>query len=143
MAALRFNPFTGTLDYVTPSPYVIDAICLSGDLVGQCIYSRGSYTGSALWVATADIYDVGKMPAVGIIISKSSATSCKVRIGGEYTISGGVAGKYYFVGSDGYLTADRPAATLTQYAVVQIMGVALDVTHLLLQPSTALTKVVP
>jgi len=144
MAQLRFNPFVGNFDYVGGGGReVIPAICLATDEVGHCVHSRGTRTGNVLWVEAASIYDVDKMPALGIIISKSSATACRVRLFGEHTSSGLIPGKIHFIGQDSRITATRPTATSMQYAMIQVIGYAVDAEILHLNPAPIMIKVVP
>lgn len=137
-----FNVFTGTFDVVQDpidEPLVFPASCQSSDSAGDCVYISGDSTAGLAQVTRADIADTSKMPAIGIITSKSSSTSCLVAYLGVVPITVALPGKIYFVGSDGKPTATRPAGP----ALIQSVGVALDASRLLLHPSLNMTKVLP
>ena len=81
--------------------------CLSGDAVGDWVYVSAAST-----VAKADADDTAKIPAIGVIVSKESTTSCTVRVSGLVTgASGLTAGATYYLSTTaGQMTATAPAA---------------------------------
>ena len=82
------------------------------------------------------------MPAVGVIIKKWDFTQALVQTEGvvEGIYSGLVAGKTYWVGETGQLSATVPPLDgATQRAYTQVIGVAMDEAVLLLKPSQNMT----
>lgn len=139
---MRFvlNPFTGEFDAVTDpleAPFSFPASCQPADAVGDCVHVAGDFVAGVAQVTRADITDNAKMPSIGIITGKGSATSCTVAFFGSVVLVAALPGKLYFVGSDAKPTATRPAGP----ALIQIVGVALGSTRLLLNPSPNMTKV--
>jgi len=139
-----FNPFTGNFDAVSDpieTPFTFSANCLSTDAVGHCVYITGDLVLGVIQVAKADITDKTKMPAVGVIVSKSAATDCIVVYLGAVDLAGVVPalspGKMYFVGPDSKPNVVRPVGP----ALLQIVGVALDSSRVLFNPSPNMTKV--
>ena len=119
------------------------ANCLVTDIVGKCVYITGPDVAGVYQVSTAEPRDgATKMPAVGIIIEKSSATDCLVQVTGEMkgVVSGFSAGRPLFVAVDGSLTHVIPTALAGQYAYIQSMGVALTGNSLLVDPDISIIK---
>jgi hypothetical protein len=120
----------------TAASNVFSATCLATDLVGNFAYVTGPYA-----VTTVDISDSTKIPTIGVIISKSTPTTCVVQWHGEVSglYVGLIPGKMYFVGSDG-----RPSATvpviISGYGYIQKIGVGLNPSTLLVMPSLELVK---
>lgn len=102
--------------------------CLSGDAVGAVVYFSASGT-----VAKADADGSGTRPAVGLISSKPTTTSCNVQFTGVVTgLSGLTPGALqYLSGTAGGLTETAPTAN------AQIVGVAITSTSMFLLPSLA------
>lgn len=108
--------------------------CLSGDAVNDFVYVSAAST-----VAKADADDAAKIPAVGMIVSKQSSTSCTVRVSGLATgLSGLTAGAVYYLSAAtaGAITATPPSAP----AAVPV-GVAVSTTALLILPVSVLSYV--
>lgn len=84
--------------------------CLAGDNVGRFMAVRDEMSGSKWLVHTADPYDDAKMPAVGILISKSSPTEgVMVRLGEiENQYTGLDVSKPAFVGENGDVVQASP-----------------------------------
>lgn len=96
--------------------------CLSGDAVGDWVYISAAST-----VAKADADDTAKLPVIGVIVSKPTATSCVVQTTGQVTLSGLTEGSiYYLSGTAGAITA----TPVTDHAVP--VGVAKSTTVLVL-----------
>jgi len=106
--------------------------CLSGDAVGDWVYISGAST-----VAKADA-DAPLTPAIGVIVSKETTTSCTVRVSGLMTgLTGLTAGSiHYLSATAGAITATAPAAP---NAIP--VGVAVSTTSLLVMPTGATFKV--
>jgi len=118
------------------------ANCLVTDSVGDCVYVTGDKIGNLYQVAQADPADQSKMPSLGIIMSKTSATECKVQFIGESNglYIGLTPGGTLFVGSDGRLSHTPPVPDPGGYAFIQAMGSAISSETVILLPSFALTK---
>jgi hypothetical protein len=119
---------------------ILGATCTSLDNVGDLVYIAGS----GMIVSRADPTNNSKMPAVGCIISKSSDTDCEVQVGSVVTnvYSGLVPGKIYFVGTDGSITVSRPTPQIGRSLLVQPVGVALDISKFLINPSPTITRLI-
>lgn len=124
-------PVEGNPDPVE-TPFSFAADCQSSDQVGKCVYINGNSVGGVPQVMTVDPSDYTTMPSVGVILSKSSATSCLVAYFGTYVTTGLTPNARYFVGSGGVLSATVP---IVRPFITQVMGQALDTTRLLLTPS--------
>jgi hypothetical protein len=88
----------------------IPALCDTSDQVGNCVYIAGDAVGSTYVVRTADPTDPEKMPVVGVLWKKRSATECRVRLFGELkgVYAGLSPGLPLYVGLDGRLTHTPP-----------------------------------
>lgn len=117
------------------------ANCLSSDLVGDLVYITGPSIEGLLQVSRVDISDSTKVPSVGIIVSKASPTICRVLRSGVFSTGSLVSGKLYFAGVDGRPTEIRPVATPSK-VFVQVVGVALDASSLLVSPSFNMVRVI-
>ena len=120
----------------------IVAACGGSDAVNDLVYVTGPAVGGLVQVSKADIDDVAKMPAIGIITAKSTSTRCTVALGGVVPIAGLLPGATYFVGPTGQPTRTRPPAGPAG-RFIQAIGIALDVGRLSLNPSPQMTKVIP
>lgn len=106
--------------------------CLSGDAVGDWVYVSAAST-----VAKADADDAAKIPAVGVITSKPTTTSCVVRFCGEFTTTGLTAGAlYYLSATAGAITATPPSGK-----AAAPVGVAKSTTVLVIFPTSLLSYV--
>lgn len=122
-------------------PAIVRAVCMLTDQVGDAVYIRGNKNGQYK-VARAATAGLSKMPAVGVIIKKWDFTQALVQTEGvvEGIYSGLVAGKTYWVGETGQLSATVPPLDgATQRAYTQVIGVAMDEAVLLLKPSQNMT----
>lgn len=95
----------------------LPANCLATDDIGDCVYIRADRSGKYYQVGVCDPSDPDKMPAVGIISSKSSATECIVQPFGEVdgTYTGLTPGDSMYVGADGRPTHTPPSPGIQQY----------------------------
>jgi hypothetical protein len=131
----------GLTQLVTEEGVAVSATCQSTDAVGDLVYISGDSTAGITQVTKVDILNYLKMPAVGVIVSKSSSTSCKILRYGLLSMSGLVPGKTYFVDFDSTPTDVRPVPS-SGSVFVQVIGVAMDSSRLLLNPSFNMTKVI-
>ena len=121
-------------------PYpTLSANCLSSDAVGDLVYVTGDQVMDRYQVTKADRTESAKVPSIGLLVEKESATECQVQTQGvvEGLFSGLTPGRTYFLGADG-----RPSLDVTTVAgtYVQRIGVALGTDVLLLGLDTFLTK---
>lgn len=122
----------------TPALLQYAANCVAGDAVGNAVFITADAVLGKLQVATCDPSDIAKMPAVGVIASKSSPTDCLVILGGVWTTAGVVPDGKYLVGSAGALAL--PPVPGTRPFIVQYVGFGLSTTQILIQPSLSLTR---
>lgn len=122
--------------------YRADAECLSGDSVGKSVYIRDDLSSGRYSVETADPTTFSKMPAIGMIIGKTSDTLCTVQFRGEVSgiYSGMTPGSLLFVGDSGSLVSAMPSPTGSVKKFAQIMGVALASNIIGLSPDLTLTR---
>lgn len=117
-----------------------DANCLAGDIVGALVYVTGPAVSGRMQVATADPDNLSKMPAIGMLITKTSPTDCKVRLFGLTTVGGLTPNERYFVGPGGtYVTPAGLSATRPMYS--QSIGQAADATRLMLEFSKDIIRI--
>lgn len=121
-------------------PFVFVANCLASDVVGDCVYISADAIATVIQVTKVDATDVLKMPVRGIIVSKFSSTVCSVVYYGAVSLTGIVpplsTGKRYFAGASSKPTAVPP----TRPTFIQVVGIALDSSRLLFDPSPNLIK---
>jgi len=125
---------------IVQNPKSFEADCLGTDVVGDFVYVTGDVIATRKQVTKADISDFGKMPAVGMIVHKPTATTCTVQwigeVGGVYNSL--VPNRVYYLGADARLTLTPPASGSSLY--VQRVGMAVGASIVLLVPNFALTK---
>lgn len=121
------------LDALLSSVY--DVECASTVLVGDCVAINSGATAQLATIAT-----LHQTPAIGVVISKSSATQCRVQFSGYVTgiYSGLSPGKVYFVGTDGRPSPSPP--TSTGVWSIQKIGIALSANVFLALPSLDIMK---
>lgn len=111
---------------------LFQANCLSTDAVGTLVYITGPEISGLIQVTQVNPISLSKMPAFGVIVSKSSSTICLVQRFGVTTVFTGLtAGKVYYVGSNGSPSLTPPAWPALQ----QIAGIAIDVATFVLSLS--------
>jgi hypothetical protein len=93
--------------------------------VGDFVYITGSPVLGFYQVAKADVADPLKVPAVGVIVEKSTATRCFVQTEGLFVTSSLAPHSRYWVGSDSKVSVSPPAS-----GAAQIIGIALSDTDL-------------
>jgi hypothetical protein len=123
---------------VVPGPILYPVSCRATDTVGDLVHIR-AVGGSPYTVERADPLDASKMPAVGVLVSKSAPTTGMMQANGEVLAlyAGLIPGKRYFVGLDGrpQLPSAFPSLLPGERLQVQTIGAALDAGVLLLSGS--------
>jgi len=119
------------------------ADCTASESVGDMVYITDNIGGRDQ-VRWSDPKSYSKLPAIGAIISKASATTCLVQWMGEtpeiYT--GLAPGEIYFLGLNGKVAATPPVPTSVP-VFVQPIGVALSDKKLYVRTEANLTCRVP
>lgn len=133
------------VDYVVPGsdPLEVQVICSAGDLPGDIMYFA-SYDGQ-YHVSKVDITQAIKMTGVGVLISKSTLTTARLKTSGLVTgvYSGLTPGGKYFTGFDSRPVLNSPAPTIPNARIfVQKIGIALatDAMYLRISPE-AVTRI--
>jgi len=121
---------------------VAQATCLSANIVGDAVYASGPESGGIYQVQKTDPRNENKMPAIGVIVSKQSATSCWIQYFGEMkgVYSGLSTNTSLFIGTNGRLSSTPPTALPGGYALVQAAGTAVGPTTILFNPSPSMIK---
>lgn len=102
------------------------ANCQPTDAINNCVYITGN-TLDVPDVTTVDVFDLTKMPAIGIIIEKESMTECLVQVLGLFnTLSGVIIGHRYFIDGAGFPSPAMPVPAPGGIAVVQVVGYGYD-----------------
>lgn len=126
----------------TPIPdSVFNGTCQPTDAVGNFVRMTGSPGND---VVTVDYTSFSTMPAIGVILSKASSTTCVVQtnslISGVFG-SSLVPGKIHFIDSIGKAVYPAPIPGATDTFFHQPIGIAVTNNSLLLLPSGNLTRV--
>ena len=121
------------------------AACGASDGVGAVVYIKGPPVGGKYQVETADPTDFDKMPAIAMIIQKSSptATECWIQFRGEITDVYGslVPGEMLFVDETGGLSDEPPEPTVLEpFKFSQNIGVSLAPNIIGFDPDLTLTR---
>jgi hypothetical protein len=127
------EPIDGGDDFQFSKGRYFVANCLAADDVEHCVYITGAEVISIPQVATVDITKLAKMPAVGMIVEKSSPTDCIVQVLGETSLITTTPGLRHFIGFDGKPTATVPVAAPGGTAILQVIGMAIGSSRLLLR----------
>jgi len=114
-------------------PESFRAYCFNTDAVGDVVYIMGPKVGQLYQVTGADIDDISKMPAIGVLTQKSAATECLVQTSGLLVglFSGLTPGRPLFIGTDSRPTHTVPAP-LVGRRWQQGIGTALSATDILI-----------
>lgn len=118
---------------------VVSANCQPTDQVGRAVHITGDRVGDLYQVTTVDIEDDATIPSLGIIISKSSSTTCLVQLTGlvEGLLTGLTPDGVIFIAPDGSLTQTKPTANVAPgFVWVQHMGQAMASDVFILNPQT-------
>jgi len=112
------------------------AECLATDSVGDVVRIRAAKSANVFKVEKADISVLAKMPAVGVIFRKDSATDAWVQFHGPLrgVFSGLTPNARYFVGTDGTIAEDGDGNYPTYLDSFQQIGVATSDDELLIHP---------
>ena len=120
----------------------LTAECLPTDNVWDVVSVRGDSVAGVYQVGKANPLDYTKLPGVCVILSKTDSTHCVLsRAGIVYVPTGLVPGKVAFLGANGEPTTTRPVPHVGQFLFIQTLGVAMDSSRLLFNPSFNLTRV--
>lgn len=114
----------GTLGYhPLPSATPVIYACPAGAVVGQPVYE----TAANLTVALANATDLTKSPAIGVIATKPTATTCTIAQVGPMTLAGLPAdqSELFLDTTDGGITATAPMGSGN---VVQPLGLVTGAT---------------
>lgn len=111
-------------------PGLFDAACAPSINVGDFVRLTGN---PGPEVEPADAYQQFKIPSIGCVESKTSATACKVRtLGSTPAIFAGLTpGKVYWLNAAGSIAAAPPVAPLGTVRYAQTVGYALDASTLM------------
>lgn len=126
--------------------FVFSAVCSAGNAVGDCVYVSGPEVGGTAQVAKADPSTIAKMPAVGVIVDKTTPTTCTVQRLGRVDLTGGAfsftPGNRLFVGLSGAVTDTAPLATASPsgHVYIQPLGVATAAGILEFNPSMSIIR---
>ena len=102
--------------------------CLATDTVGKWMAIRGDRVNGKWRVERADPRDETKMPAVGVLVSKSTPTVGVMHMFGPLRdfYLGLNFGKSYFIGDNGVLSETLPTVLPGGYALVQKVGESMS-----------------
>lgn len=122
------------------APTLEPATCLSTDVMGSLVYVTGGTDAQGYEVATADPGAYETTPAIGIIIGKTSDTTCLIQRAGIVSglFANLVPGNPYYLGINGTLIT--PPLTQNWLLYVQPIGVASATDTILLRPGTTMFK---
>lgn len=138
---------TRTSGSSSTSDATFQAHCSTSDQVGNLVRVVGPKIGAIYQVISCDISNPNFMPAIGIIVSKPTTSTCVVQRFGAAATPGIIAplitGKRCFVGFDSKPTVTPPLAvnSPTGVAMIQIVGVAIGTNLIELVPNLNMTKV--
>lgn len=137
-----FDPVQQSIKEILESRNTFPAQCLATDSVGDCVFANAEAVGGVYQMTKVDPNDPDKMPAAGIIISKSSDTDCIIQVSGlvEGVYGGMDIRKTLYVDVDGGLTQVLPPLTPGDRMFVQAMGMAVDDNALVLTPSAMFAR---
>lgn len=123
--------------------YIHDVACLNSDSVGNSLCIRGERINGKWRVQTADPCDTSKMPAIGVLISKSTPTVGKMQIMGPVLniFTGLTPGKIYHVNLP-ILTIAPPLPGGLGYSMAQMFGYAAASDILILTGNVLMTKLI-
>ena len=128
--------YIGTKGITPVSPGItglVDVACLTSDLIGSPVAIREEPINGKWRVHTANPEDFTKMPAIGVLISKSTPTVGVACILGPCDIFSGLTpGTNYMVNAGGGLTPTVPGTSTTGSFWGQHLGVAVRSTTLML-----------
>jgi len=119
----------------------IEVACLAGDAVGNCMCIRGVRVNGKWRVETADPSERAKMPAVGILISKSTPTVGVMQMLGVCDLFTAMTpGQLVLVGKDGDVLDEVPVILPGDYFWAQQIGIAVAEDLLMLSGVASMTR---
>ena len=133
------NGLSSLADLTLGTP-IFNAACQATDIAGDLVCIPGPPVGGLYSVTRVDITDTTHMPAVGLILDKTTTIRCRVQALGLVPLGGLIPGRRYFVGFDGRPVFPPPIPAVDNFAFIQPIGLAVDSTTLFLSPSFSLTK---
>lgn len=121
--------------------YEQDVACLATDSIGDFVAIRGEPTNGKWRVQKANPGDIARMPAVGILVRKSTPTVGVIQVYGSVSgvFAGLVIGKTYCVDYSG-IKIGPPSVIDEGYAFRQFIGVAISPTILFLGIDLSMIK---
>lgn len=119
------TPGRGVDERLTAQGRYFEADCLAADSVGDFVYITGTPVSGFYQVTQVDITDPSAMPAVGVIVEKSTSTRCFVQTEGLFFTSGLTPQARYWVGADSQISPSPPVSD-----IAQVIGIALSDTDL-------------
>jgi hypothetical protein len=127
---MQVNGSDGSTSDSLPSTF--DATCAGSNAIGDFVYLVSTGV-----VSLADPTDALKMPAIGVIETKPTVTTCTVRVIGETAVFTGLTvGKTHWVSLTGQAATAPPIAPSPgAKARVQTVGIATSSTSLYLMPN--------
>ena len=118
-----------TLEPSVALPTRLPANCLAGDAVGNAVRITGDRVAGRYQATSVDIDATAAHEArgVGVIASKSDATTCVIQTGGILSgvLSGLTPGRLLFVAADATLSESPPPRPSSGYRTIQAMAYAL------------------
>lgn len=101
-----------------------EVACLTSDAIGDWVCVRDDLINDKLRVEKANPQDIAKMPAIGVLVSKSTPMVGIIQMYGICEIYSGLdlLQPVYFIGVDGRLSAIQPVVGPLGYAYVQMIG---------------------
>lgn len=117
------------------------ADCLATDIIGDFVRATGPAVLGIPQVTKADIKVAGRFPAVGMIITKDTATRCVVLVRGEVEVSPPMLTEsaVYWVGADSQITDTLPLAGIGERVATQQVGYAITNARLVLSINPLVT----
>lgn len=120
---------------------MVEVACLTSDAIGDPMCIRGDRVNGKWRVQKADALDGSKMPAVGILIDKTTPTVGKMQMTGPIRdiFTGLNPGKSYHVNSPSFTVAP-PVPGMLGYSMAQILGYAAASDILVLTGNILMTR---
>lgn len=115
----------------------LDADCLATDTVGDFVYITGDPIAGIYQVTKVDITDASNLPAIGVIVNKSTSTRCTVQLRGIVDVSTWpsppslVSNSNYWIGFDSKVASSVPVP-VSGISLVQMVGKAVGPSELLI-----------
>jgi len=118
-----------------------EVACLVEDSIGNGMYIRGERVNGKWRAGTADPEDRNKMPAIGILVSKSTPTVGVVQLFGVCDLFTEMTpGSPILVGKDGNLIEEVPTIATGEYFWAQQIGLAVSDDLLMLSGESSMIR---